>query len=492
VIPEAQRPAADLLRRLAGRPPIETHISLVFVGPDTAWKLPKAVRMPFLDFTTLAAREATARREIELNAPHAPGLYRDAAPIRRGPDGELAVGWEAPGETIDWVVRMAPVPEGDFLDAIAARGGLTPSLLDAIADVVAAYLAAAPVVRDADGADIQIAMTQGNLRSARAAVLPEHDLAAWDALMQAELGRRGAWLRARGAAGFVRRGHGDLHLGNMCLFGGRPVPFDAVEFDDVLATGDVGYDLAYLLMDIDHRVGRAAANRVLNRAIARTGDVSLVTGLPLHMAQKAMVRAHVDAARGRAEAGCAYLARSLAYLHPAPPVAVAIGGLQGTGKSTLARALAPDLGRAPGALVLRSDEIRKRQHGVAPEMRLPEAAYSREASRAVFGEIAAGFAEALSAGHAAVADAVFLEPDERAAVTRAAGAVPFTGVWLEASLPVLEGRLAARKSDASDATVAVLRRTAPIDPGDLGPWRRVDASDGGAALAGVQAMLTFQ
>ncbi len=482
MIPAAQAETAALLQALAGRAPIETHISAVFVGRDTAWKLRKAVRLPFLDFSGLAERHRAALREYELNAPHAPGLYRDVVPVVRRADGSLALA--ETGEPIDWVVRMARVPEGDFLDAVAARGGLDAALLDALGDAVAAYLSAAPAVAEDEFA-AQLRMTEGNLRSARAAGLPADTLAAWQQAMRAELARRADWLRSRARAGFVRRCHGDLHLGNLCLWQGRPVPFDAVEFDEAIATGDVAYDLAFLLMDLEHRAGRPAANRVLSRYVARTGDWALVAGLKLFLAQKAMVRAHVEAARGRGAEAQSYLAMSLGYLHPAAPVVVAVGGLMGTGKTTLARALAPELGPAPGALVLRSDEIRKRRRGVAPEQRLPPDAYTAAESRAVFAELHRAVAEAAAAGHAAVADATYLDPAHRREVAAAAGAVRFLGVWLEAPLAVLEARIAARQGDASDATVAVLRRAARSRqrPAD---WLVVDASDAARALASVR------
>src|SRR5208337_4642341 len=175
----------------------------------------------------------------------------------------------------------------------------------------------------------------------------------------------------------------------LCLWRGTPVPFDAIEFDEAMATIDLGYDLAFLLMDLDHRVTRGAANRVLNRYVARTGDAALTGGLPVFLSMRAMIRAQVEATRGNREAALAYLDRALAYLAPPAAMVVAIGGLTGTGKSTLARALAPTLGAAPGALVLRSDEIRKRRHGVAPEQRLPDSAYSAAATDAVFAELAA-------------------------------------------------------------------------------------------------------
>ena len=121
-----QAPVAALLRRLSGAEPIETHISAVYVGAETAWKLKKAVRLGFLDFSTLEARERFARRELALNQPLAPGLYRDLVAVTRAPDGTLAL--DGDGEVVDWVLRMAPVPAADFLDAVADRGGLTGAM----------------------------------------------------------------------------------------------------------------------------------------------------------------------------------------------------------------------------------------------------------------------------------------------------------------------------------------------------------------------------
>ena len=140
-IPAQQEPVAELLHRLSGAAPIETHISAVFVGTGTAWKLKKAVRLGFLDFSALEARERFARRELALNQPLAPSLYRDVVPVTRAADGTLSV--DGGGEVVDWVLRMAPVPAGDFLDAVAGRGGLDGPLLDALADAVLASHAAA-------------------------------------------------------------------------------------------------------------------------------------------------------------------------------------------------------------------------------------------------------------------------------------------------------------------------------------------------------------
>ncbi len=470
-IPPGQEATAAFLRRLAGAAPIETHISVVFVGSDTVWKLKKAVKLPFLDFTSIEDRRRFTQRELALNAPAAPGLYRDVVAVVRQTDGTPALA-ETPADApvIDWVLRMARVPEGDFLDAIAARGALTPALLDALADAVAAYHQALPPIAGVLPPMREIA--RGNVPSALSAGLPEADVAAWRDAILAALDSLQPLLRQRAQAGLVRRAHGDLHLGNLCLWQERPVPFDALEFDETLATIDLAYDFAFLLMDLDRRVDRAAANRVMNRYVARTGDVGLVATLPAFMSIRAMVRAHVEARSGHAAAWQPYLRAALEYLRPLPGmVVVAVGGLPGSGKSTLARALVPELGRAPGALILRSDEIRKRQHGAPPEQRLPQSAYTDAASQAVFAALAEGVRAAAVSGQCVVADATFIDPAHRQAVEAAAQAAGarFVGFWLDAPLAELERRVVTRSGDASDATVAVLRAAVGASPG-AGDW----------------------
>lgn len=471
---------AGLLRRLSGADPIETHISAVFVGADTAWKLKKAVRLGFLDFSPLEARERYARRELALNQPLAPGLYRDVVPVTRGADGALALGGPggAQGAVVDWVLRMAPVPAADFLDAVADRGGLDGPLLDAMADaVLASHAAAVPAPAGFDAPAQAGRVLAGNVRDCLATGLPPGRVEALGAAMRTTLERLAPLLRARAAAGRVRRCHGDLHLGNLVLLDGRPTPFDALEFDEALATTDTGYDLAFLLMDLLRRGARAAANRVMNRYLARDADIGLLAALPFWMALRAMVRAHVEARRGGD--GLGYLAAAEAHLAPAVPRLVAVGGLQGTGKTWLARDLAPDLGVAPGALHLRTDEIRKRRAGVAPEARLPAAAYAEAESLLVHQVMFDLARQALAAGYSVVLDAVFLNPARRAEAEAAAAPHPFTGFWLEAPMAVLRERVAARAAervaDASDATLAVLESAAGADPGVI-TWRRLDAT----------------
>ena len=153
----------------------------MFIGAATVWKLKKAVHLAFLDFTTLPARHRFLLRELAVNRAAAPGLYRDVVPVIRQPDGTLALGEpdHADAEVVDWVLRMAPVPPADFLDVIADRGDLTPELLDAVADTVAAYHNGLPPIRGDDPAAAMAHVARGNARAAHDAGLPNDRVHEW-------------------------------------------------------------------------------------------------------------------------------------------------------------------------------------------------------------------------------------------------------------------------------------------------------------------------
>ena len=469
-LPAEQTATAALLRRLSNADPIETPLSAVFVGADEAWKLRKSVRLPFVDFTDPAARAQAARREFELNSAWAPALYRDVVAVTEGADGPELGG---SGRVIDHVVRMARVDPTDFLDVQARAQGLPDAMLDDLADMVAAMHEALPPAMDADP-DALLRITRGNLATARVAKLPEERISAWEAAVEQHLAILRPLLAQRIAQGDVRRCHGDLHLGNLCRFQGKILAFDAIEFSEEMATIDLGYDLAFLLMDLDITVGRAAANRVLNRYLARRPDIGILALMPVFLSLRGLIRAHVHGNSGRDWRP--YLDYAEAVLIPTKSVGVGIGGLPGSGKSTIARALAPTLGAAPGAVILRSDEIRKRLHGVSPESRLPEAAYSEIASRAVKSRLFADMRHVLETGHAVIADLTFLEEDDRKAARDSCAASPFVGIWLTAPPEILRARVADRRGDASDATVEVLDRILARAP-DVKDWQKIDATD---------------
>jgi hypothetical protein len=286
----------------------------------------------------------------------------------------------------------------------------------------------------------------------------------------------------------VRRGHGDLHLGNIALIDGRPVPFDAIEFDPLIAAGDVLYDLAFLLMDLIERGLKQAANVVFNRYLVearRDSDLDALAALPLFMSLRAAIRAKVTAARREnADAGerpaisqtaATYFRLARQLIAPPSPRLVAIGGLSGTGKSLLARELAADILPAPGAVLLRSDVERKALFGVAETDRLPAEAYNVEATRKVYAALADKAQRVIAAGHSAIVDAVFAAAPERAAIEAIAGGVRFSGLFLTADLPTRLERIGARRNDASDANATIAQQQEVYELGTL-EWTRVDAS----------------
>lgn len=294
-------------------------------------------------------------------------------------------------------------------------------------------------------------------------------------------------LDQRRNSGFVRRCHGDLHLNNICLIDGKPVLFDAIEFNERFSCIDILYDLAFLLMDLDRHRLREHANALLNRYLEKTTDYEGLQALPLFLSCRAAIRAHVivSAARSSSQArggdphkgAEALLDQAIDYLTPATPRLIAVGGLSGTGKSTLARSIAPVLGMAPGAIVLRSDVIRKQLLGMPEDQHLPATAYSVEMNTRVYDWIAEAAARVIRAGYTAMVDAVYGTAEEQLQITAVAEAtdVPFCGLWLTAAPSILEQRIEARRGDASDATVDVLcqqltRVQEPVS------WTQIDAS----------------
>ncbi len=468
---------------------IETHCARIFLAGGEALKVKKRVRLPFLDFSTLEARRAACARELELNQPFAPGIYIGLAAITREADGRLRI--EGAGPPVDWAVRMRQFDQENLLSSVAAKGPLAPSLSRDLAAMAARLHGSCPVAMGADGA--------GRVRALIGGLAAEFDSASsflggggdsFRGRATEALEKIAKRLDARAAGGAVRRCHGDLHLGNIVLLDGRPVPFDALEFNEDLATIDVLYDLAFLLMDLDRRGDRAAANAVLNAYIGESPAGQESEGLaclPLFLACRAAVRAVVAVERARQEQGAPArsheeAARGLLdaahrYLAPAPPVLVAVGGLSGSGKSTLAAALAPFLGAAPGAIHLRSDVLRKRLFGAPEAERLAAECYRPEVTETVYRLLGGEAERILAAGHGVVADAVFATPGERAAIAAAAEKEGrrFLGLWLEAPASALLARVEGRHGDASDAGAAVVRRQLAYETGPVA-WSRLDAS----------------
>ncbi|MEO1198388.1 MAG: AAA family ATPase [Pseudomonadota bacterium] len=474
---------------------IDTHGAVIVLAGNRAYKLKRRVAYDFMDFSTLEKREHACRREIELNRRTAPDLYLGLKRIIRNAKGALDFAPEDNDraiDTIDWVVEMHRFDPAATLDIIASRHGLpedfaariAPHLLKLFRDAQSAY--------PPDETRRMRAVSDGNVAdlSHPPHLIPEGRLAAYRTLVTNALERNRALIDRRVANGFVRRGHGDLHLGNIARIGGDLVIFDALEFDEDLATVDILYDIAFLLMDLWTRGEGQHANDLLGLICAERqydSDLDGLALLPIHLSMRAAVRAKVahltsghldgdDKARKEHEARWFFQAAE-DFIAPTAPHLIAVGGLSGSGKSTVARTLAPDIGTAPGALHLRSDIERKRLAGVAPTDRLPPGSYTPEASALVYDWLMGLAARVLASGHSVVVDAVFAREQERHAIADVAErcGVAFQGLWLTAPADVLIARANDRTGDASDATGDIVRRQLSYDLGTI-DWAIIDAA----------------
>ena len=475
---------------------IDTHAASVFLSGLRALKVKRAVKFPFLDYSTLELRKRACLAEIEVNRPFAPEIYVGLARITREQDGSLQVGGQ--GEVVEWAVEMRRFDEGLTLDRYVEANAIPPAMADAVVKKLAEVHRSA--AREESGR--WIAALERFLRQHHR-TFTEHpalfESAQADALLKAGqdfLARNAALITARGEAGLLVRGHGDLHLGNIVLVKGAPVIFDAVEFDPLIGAGDVFYDLAFFIMDLIVHGQSAAANAALNGYLAYSGRSENLDGLrllPLFLSVRSAIRAVVAAARFErsykpedAVAAKRYFDHARRFLVLRPAMLVAIGGLSGTGKSHLARLLAPGILPEPGAVILRSDVRRKAMYGVSETTRLGASAYRREVTEKVYDALMADAGRALAAGHSVILDAVFARPGEREAAKQAAlqAGVAFHGIFLQTALEMRVGRIEQRVGDASDAdrSVALAQESQVVEPTD---WTAVDSS--GAPEATLEA-----
>ncbi len=452
-----------------------THISHVVLGQSRVFKLKRAVAFPYLDFSTAQKRLANCEREVALNQRTAKRLYLGAHRITRIHNDGLELDGE--GELVDAVVEMRRFDDKALLDKMAATNRLTEEIVEALARRIAAFHDQSEIVCSPGGFEAMsrvVDLTEVSLREAPPAPKPALDehVARLRQLMHGN----GPLLDSRHAQGKTRRCHGDLTLRNICMFEGAPTPFDCLEFSEELASIDVLYDLAFLLMDLC-RVGQSAlANIALNRYLDWRDETDGLPLLPFFLSLRATIRAYVAAQqRNTAEAG-GYFDFARALTRNSMPCVVAVGGYSGSGKSSVAAALAPRIGSAPGARTINSDRLRKKLFGLEPAQRLPPEAYSGEVSARVYAQMREETNRIATAGWPVVVDAVFDLPesrDELEKIGRDAG-VPFLGFWLDAGLDARVGRVESRRGDPSDATRDVLLHQMQRDPGEI-RWRRIDA-----------------
>jgi len=473
---------------------IETHISRIYLCGDRAIKLKRAVRFPYLDFTELAARRQACEAEVAINRRTAPEIYRGVIAVRRGPDRSLT--FDGDGEPVEWLVDMRRFDEAGVFSNLVGSAGFRRRRMDEVADKIAAFHGAAEICPAAGGYGGTRMIIENNAEAFEAVpphVLEREKIENLNTVTLRQLDALKEVLEQRREGGAVRHGHGDLHLGNICIWDGQPTLFDAIEFNTDFAEIDVLYDLAFMLMDLEFRDHRRFASIAMNRYFDVTGDIAERPGslavLPLFLSMRAAIRAHVDAAQStslsdpdsrqaRAAEAAKYLELALRYLAPKPPSRlIAVGGLSGSGKSRMARELGPFLNAHPAARIVRTDAVRKRLAGADQETRLGPEGYTADMHMRTYDAFYAETRQALSEGHDVIMDAVFSLPQQRAHAAEIAieMGVDFQGLWIDAPLEVREQRVRERQNNISDVTVEITRQQMDYDLGQI-DWAKIDSS----------------
>ncbi|MDP2252325.1 MAG: AAA family ATPase [Hydrogenophaga sp.] len=464
---------------------VETHGAWVLLAGEHAWKIKKPVRLPFMDFSTLALRRAACQAEVRLNrrfetSNPATHLYLDARPIL-GPADQPRFGQAGADDdiAIDWAVHMRRFDEALRLDHLCARGDLKPEHLASLAQCMASFqAAAAAAVATADSVSDSLAFARDNLTTLRDGLNEAGDAAKLEQLSEwteSSFQTLAPLMAQRLKDGRVREGHGDLHLANLVLIGNEVVPFDGIEFNDALRWIDVASDMAFVWMDLLDHSQPGLANGLLSDWLDASGDTTAPDVLPFFAVYRALVRAKVAVIRS-AQAGAdeaaslkdaqGYTALAQRIAQPPAPQLVITHGLSGSGK-TWASSRWLQAEASGRAIRLRSDVERKRLHGLgatqASGSGLNTGLYSPQAHTDTYAHLLERARHLLQGGWSVLVDAAFLRRHEREAFAALANAIncPFHILATEAPLAVLRERITARQArgaDASEATLIVLEQ----------------------------------
>ncbi len=449
---------------------VETHISLVFLTGQYAYKVKKAVNLGFLDFSTPESREHFCREELRLNRRLCRDIYLDVVPVTEK-SGKIMIGGN--GKVVDHAVKMVQFDRSMELDILLSRNRLTGEQIDQISRIVADFHASLPSAGPDTSygcPEILIKPIRDNFTEAERLNRDRHETVLLEKLKQwteTEYRRLIPLFSSRKASGHIKPCHGDMHTGNMVLWKKRVMIFDCIEFNPFLSTIDVISEIAFLAMDLEHGGHRGLAWRFLNDYLSLTGDYDGLPLLRFYKIYRAMVRAKVTAIRHLQEKNQrekektltehrSYISTALAYTSPPPFGLILTSGASGSGKTTVARQLAL---RLP-AVHIRSDIERKRLFGLKPlEKSRPEQnrlMYSDKSSELTYAKLHGIASLCLGNGYPVIVDATFLRQEERKRFI-ALGKnqrCPVVIFCCEAPEKLLEERVKKRRIQSRDASEA--------------------------------------
>ncbi|NCJ07985.1 AAA family ATPase [Synechococcales cyanobacterium C] len=464
---------------------LQTHISYVLLTGEYAYKIKKPANFGFLDFSTLTQRHHFCEEEVRLNQRLSPSLYVGVVPLYQYT--AEGYGWQGIGEPVEYAVQMRQFDQSQLLSRLFERGELTPELMSGLGRQVASFHETAATDADiqafGDRAAIQqvdennYALSEGFLGHSQT----QERLEQTRTFTRQFFANHGDWFAQRQAEGKIRECHGDLHLNNVCRYQDKIQVFDCIEFNREFRNIDVIYDVAFMVMDLEFQGRPDLANAFLNAYLERTGDYWGAALLPLYLSMRAYIRGNVnslalnDSAISDSEKQ-GFLGRAQAYYQAAwqytqrPPGRLWIMcGLSGSGKSTVARAVASGL----RALHIRSDAVRKHLAGIPLEQRGADpnvfggGIYTPEMTQKTYDRLLDLGLFLAQQGESVVLDAKYDRQALRQAVYAKAESaqIPVQIVFCTAPARVLEERLRSRQGDIADATEALLaQQQAQFEP----------------------------
>lgn len=455
---------------------IETHISWVILTGLFAYKIKKPVNFGFLDFSTLDKRQRCCLEELRLNRRSSEGLYLDVVSICEAM-GKLAVG--GAGATVEYAVKMRQFDPHALLSELLAKDQVPLESFFELGYRIGAFHAIAAVAEASSAWGDYDAVTGPvieNFVQIRERIKGQDSglLNGLQAQVDEDLIRLKSLLQTRKQHGFIRELHGDLHAGNIALIDQQWVAFDCIEFNPNLRWIDTASDVAFLVMDLEYRGYLSQANRFLNGYLEYTGDYGLLDLLPFYKSYRAMVRAKVAILRWQQTTGehdqaillqefRGYLQYCASLQKRSAPFLAMMMGVSGSGKSTVAKQVAGEY----GAIHIRSDAVRKRLYGMAPDAVSPaslrDELYSEPTSEKTFARMVALADSLLRQGYAVIVDATFIRHHTRQPFVALAKAqhVPLIILHCKASEAELAERIRRRElkgGDASEAGIAVMRQ----------------------------------